>query len=340
MSVWPEKPSTILLADADSGVTNHLGALLESWNYQVEILRDGATAYKRLNGPEPPAIAILDYELPSMKGFEVIAETRRRSRQHAVWLMLMSGTPDLEKIELANGAGVDDFLLKPVNEIDLLVRLRAAERVQHLHHELQEQMDAVRFHASHDSLTSLLNREAMMRILFQETDRVQRMRTPLTLMLIDLDNFSEVNIEYGYGTGDAVLREFAQRLKRYLRSYDILGRCGEDEFLIGLPGCLAEQAVIMAERLQSSVLEKPYHIHRDVFSVTASIGIGTSRGRSPLIVLREAERALGNAKLAGRNCVRYFGQAEEPLPVALPDPEFPASEAEGEVQEHHRINEA
>lgn len=316
MSVLPEKPSTILLADADAGSASALSALLESWNYQVELLTDGAAAYKRLNGPNSPVLAIVDYELPSMKGFEVIAETRRRSRQHAPWLMLMSGAADLEKIEMATKAGVDDFLLKPVNEIDLLVRLRTAERVQHLYHELQEQMDAVRFHASHDSLTGLLNREAMMRLLFQETDRVQRMRTPLTLMLIDLDKFSEINIEFGYGTGDAVLREFAQRLRRYLRSYDILGRCGEDEFLVGLPGCMADQAVIMAERLQNTVLEKPYHIHRDVLQVTASIGLGTSRGRSPLIVLREAERALGNAKLAGRNCVRTYGQPPEP-PILL-----------------------
>jgi two-component system, cell cycle response regulator len=134
----------------------------------------------------------------------------------------------------------------------------------------------------------------------------------LTFMLIDLDKFSEINIECGYGTGDAVLREFAQRLKRYLRSYDILGRCGEDEFLIGLPGCMAEQAAVMAERLQRTVLVKPYHIHRDVLSITASIGIATSRGRSPLVVLREAERALGNAKLAGRDCIRSYDQASEP----------------------------
>src|SRR5271170_2497804 len=329
MSVLPEKPSNILLADADPASAEILRTLLESWNYQVEVLADGAAAYKRLNSPAPPALAIVDYELPSMKGFEVIAETRRRARRHAPWLMLMSGAADLEKIEIATKAGVDDFLLKPVNEIDLLVRLRTAERVQHLYHELQEQMEAVRFHASHDSLTGLLNREAMMRLLFQETDRVQRMRTPLTLMLIDLDKFSEVNIEFGYGTGDAVLREFTQRLRRYLRSYDVLGRCGEDEFLVGLPGCMIDHAILMAERLQNSVLEKPYHIHRDVLNVTASIGLATSRGRSPLIVLREAEKALGNAKLAGRNCVRAYGQQSEPAPLLqpndLPDSDQPIS---------------
>lgn len=310
MSVLPEKPSSILLADADLVSASILSALLTSWNYQVEMFTDGVAAFKRLNSVDPPALAIVDYDLPSMKGFEVIAQIRRRSLRQATWLMLMSSAADLETIEMAHKAGVDDFLLKPVNETDLLVRLRTAERVQHLHYALQEQMEAVRFHASHDNLTGLPNREAVMRQLFQETDRAQRMRTSLTLMLIDLDKFSELNIEFGYGTGDAVLREFSQRLRRYLRSYDIVGRCGEDEYLVGLPGCAIDQAIIMAERLQSTTLKKPYHIHRDMLSVTASIGIATSRGRSPLIVLREAERALSNAKLAERNCVRAYTQLE------------------------------
>lgn len=313
MTFFEGKTSTILLADANSESAAALSALLEAWNFRVELWTDGAAAFKRLNGPEAPEIAILDYDLPSMKGFEVIAETRRRSRQRALWLMLMSGSPDPEKIEMATTAGVDDFLLKPINEMDLLIRLRAAERVRHLYQQLQEQMDTVRFYASHDTLTGLLNREAMMRLLFQETDRVQRTRTPLTLMAVDLDKFSEINIEYGYGTGDAVLREFAHRLKRYLRSYDILGHGGEDDFLIGLPGCTAEQAMAMAERLQTSVLNKQYHIHRDVFHVTSSFGIASSRGRSPLIVLKEAERALADAKVAGRNRIHIFGQQSEPL---------------------------
>src|SRR5579862_5393791 len=131
MSVSPEKPSSILLADADPASAEALQTLLESWNYQVEVIADGAAAFKRLNSQDSPALAIIDYELPSMKGFEVIAETRRRSRQHTPWLMLMSGAANLEKIEMASKAGVDDFLLKPVNEVDLLVRLRTAERVQH-----------------------------------------------------------------------------------------------------------------------------------------------------------------------------------------------------------------
>jgi two-component system, cell cycle response regulator len=313
---------TILLADAGHESAFMLRSLLESWDYKVERLEDGPAAFKRLTGQDQPAIALLDYDLPGMTGLEVITEIRRRSAKHTTWFTLMSGSPNPEQVALATAAKVDDFLLKPINELDLLVRLRTAERVQQLYRDLDEQMEAVRFHSSHDNLTTLLNRETMLRQLFQETDRVQRMRTPLTLMLIDLDKFSRINATYGYATGDGVLKEFAHRLKRYLRSYDVLGRCGGDQFLIGLPGCLAEQAALMAERLQQSVLEKPYHIERDIVHLTASIGIATSRGRSPLVVLREAERALGDAKLAGRNCVRCYAQ-QAGTALALETPSEP-----------------
>ncbi|HEX3436368.1 MAG TPA: diguanylate cyclase [Pseudacidobacterium sp.] len=310
MSTQPAKTHSILLADSDMESAASLISLLESWKYQVELLRDGTDAFKRMLAADAPSIAILDNNLPHMSGIDVIAEIKRRMRQYSTWLMLMSGSPDTEIVNTASTAGVDDFLLKPVNEIDLLVRLRTAERVQQLYSEMHEQMNAMHFQASHDTLTGLLNRETVMRHLFQETDRVQRMRTPLCMMLLDLDQFSEINHRYGYNAGDAILKELAQRLKRYLRSYDVLGRCGEDDFLIGLPGCLAEDAVAMAERLKQAVLSKPYHIHRDVIAVSVSIGIATSRGRAPLIVLREAERALTNAKLAGRNNIYFFGQEE------------------------------
>jgi diguanylate cyclase (GGDEF)-like protein len=135
------------------------------------------------------------------------------------------------------------------------------------------------------------------------------MKTPLTLLLLDLDGFSRVNLEYGYEAGDNVLREMANRFRRHLRSYDLIGRCGEDEFLLGLPGCSSEHAVSMSERMVKSVFHKLFDVGYETVSITVSIGLSQSRGRSPLVVLREAERALADAKLAGRNCIRSYAGA-------------------------------
>jgi diguanylate cyclase (GGDEF)-like protein len=319
MTPDPVTRPSILLADSNPKSATVMVQRLESWSYRVETIADGTESFKRLLASDAPDIAILDNDLPSMKGIEVIAEIKRRSRPYSSWLMLMGHTPDGEIIRMATTAGVDDFLLKPVSEMNLLIRLKTAERVQQLYREMQEQMHALHFHASHDPLTGLLNRETTMRQLFQETDRAQRMRTPLCMMLLDLDGFSEINHQYGYSAGDTILKELAQRLKRYMRSYDVLGRCGSDDFLIGLPGCVIEDAMAMAQRLQQTVLAKPYHIHRDFITASASIGIASSRGRLPLIVFREAEDALLQAKMSGKGCIRPSSGTANLPPVKTED---------------------
>jgi len=158
----------------------------------------------------------------------------------------------------------------------------------------------------HDPLTGLWSRDSLLRLLFPETDRVQRMGTPLAFLLLDLDHFTRVNAEFGRATGDKVLRELAHRLRRCLRSYDLLGRSDEDAFLVALPGCDSDQARHLASRVRTIILHKPFTAGSVSIALTASIGIAHSRGRSPLVVLREAESALAEAKLGGRNCEREY----------------------------------
>ena len=306
----------ILIVSADEKTTPGLKDILQDWRYPVQVVADGVEAGRVLTGQTPPGIALIDAVLPSMGGAELVAEVRRRARKNPAWTMLMSEGVNLETVASATEAGVDDLLLKPVDLLDLRVRLRVAERVQALRNDLEEQTKAVRFHASHDSLTGLWNRESLLSLLFPETDRVQRMRTPLTLLLLDLDRFGNVNFEYGYETGDKILQELANRFRRFLRSYDLIGRCGEDEFLIALPGCTSDQAQMMATRLKETVLQKPFMAGRDMITLTASIGIAQSKGRSPLVVLREVERALQDAKACGRNAIREYSVASPVQPEA------------------------
>ena len=318
----------ILIVSTDDDACFRLRDALREWRYPVQALDDAAQALKVLTGHTPPAIALIDAKLPSTSGLELAAEARRRagktSTASPAWTMLLCDQVDVETVASATEAGVDDLMLKPVDISDLRVRLRVAERVQALAAQLDEQTRAVRFHASHDSLTGLWNRESLLNLLFPETDRVQRMRTPLTLLLLDLDHFAGINTEFGYETGDKILQELANRFRRFLRSYDLIGRCGEDEFLFALPGCTADQAAMMALRLKQTVLQKPFSAGRDMITLSASMGIAQSKGRSPLVVLREVERALRDAKASGRNAIREYS-------VASPVQPLPCTEAEGRV---------
>ena len=311
----------VLVASGDPVITHALEPMLTLWNYSPQLVADGFEALRILTGDEAPEIALLDSSLPQIGGIELAAEARVKAAsgapKHTCWTMLLCSEVNAETIAGAADAGIDDLLLKPVQPTDLRIRLGVAERVQALKAQLDAQQNAVRFHASHDNLTGLWNRDSLLRMLFPETDRVQRLKTPLALMLLDLDHFSRVNQSYGYEAGDKILQELANRFRRYLRSYDLIGRCGEDEFLAALPGCTTDEALMLASRLKKNILHKPFAIGRELLSITASIGIADSKGRSPLVVLREAEQALAQAKLAGRSCERPFTQPESQMAPAV-----------------------
>jgi len=312
----------VMIACSEPAPIDFLATTLESWHYQVEVAHNGMDARLRLEGPNAPVISLIDMDLSGPAAVEIVSEVRLRLEERRTWVIFFSGRASRDRVRAALECGGDDFLFMASDPgdlaADLKVRIRVAERVLALSSRVQKQSAELRYHVSHDGLTGLWNREALLSLIFQETDRVQRMKSPLALLLLDLDDFSRVNHDYGYETGDRVLIELANRFRRQLRSYDLIGRCGEDEFLLALPGCTLEQAIVLGDRIRESILGRPFALDRDATTLNASFGAAISRGRSPLVVLREAERALAQAKLAGKNCVRGDG------PNLLPDEPLPA----------------
>lgn len=316
----------VLVATGDRALDGRIAEMLAALRYCSQSAGDNVETLRVLLSADPPEIALL-----GENGLEVAAEVKRRHSIKQTWIILLTGAADPKTVSLAADSGVDDLLLcdgsgsdepigAPVNEADLRVRLGVAARVQEMGRELPNHSShlapnrgtvyqGASPHASRDPLTGLWDRESLLALLFPETDRVQRMGTPLTFMLLDLDYFGRVNDEYGAQTGDQILQELAARLRRYLRSYDLLGRSGDDEFLVALPGCNLEQALGLAARIRTELLHRPFAAGHDAITLTASIGLAQSRGRSPLVALQEAKRAVAAAKLGGRNCEREF-----PLP--------------------------
>jgi diguanylate cyclase (GGDEF)-like protein len=174
---------------------------------------------------------------------------------------------------------------------------------------LVEKLDAVqqRYAAliSTDELTRLRNRRYVMRRLEEECERADRLGEPLSILLIDLDHFKQVNDTFGHPFGDQVLRRVANRMKSGLRRYDVLGRIGGEEFLIISPGATLEEAMALAERVRAQI-ETVNVIDGDKeCSVTVSIGVtsfSTMEG-TPELLMRKADAALYRAKDQGRNRV-------------------------------------
>ncbi|HTU49734.1 MAG TPA: diguanylate cyclase [Acidobacteriaceae bacterium] len=305
----------ILLAEENEEHRAQLQEYLNRLHYSVEVHSSGLTALQRLQERDTPCMALLSSSLPQMTGLEVGLEIRRRSRRRQLWLMLMSGNPRPDEVIMATNAGIDEFLAKPVDFQDLRMRIRTGERVQNLYAELSDSAMAMEFHCTHDPLTGTWRREAILDLIFKETDRVQRLQVPVGILLLDVDGFGGLNLRYSSKAGDTLLKLLANRLRRQLRSYDTLGRYADDEFVIMLPGCSAAEAAAKAEKIRLAVENRPFVIDGNAIPITACLSVAVSSGRSPLIVLREAERALSQAKQQGPNSVRIVGEITSIEPV-------------------------
>jgi len=132
------------------------------------------------------------------------------------------------------------------------------------------------------------------------------MHTPLSLILLDVDDFGHWNSRLGNDACDDLLCQVARRLGQLLRSYDLLGRPGKDEFLALLPGCGAEEARLLAERIRAEVFCRPFRVEDESIRLSACFGIASSSGRSPVVVLRQAETALQWARTSGPESIQSY----------------------------------
>jgi diguanylate cyclase (GGDEF)-like protein/PAS domain S-box-containing protein len=193
---------------------------------------------------------------------------------------------------------------KPVGIIGIgrnITRLKETES------ELHAAKDALRFKATHDSLTTLLNREAILELLERELARTSREKGCISVLMADLDHFKNVNDLFGHPVGDEVLRETAGRLVRAVRTYDLVGRYGGEEFLVILSQCAGADSMVRADEIRESVSVSPMATESGPVPVTISMGVLTSREwgyPAADVVLREVDAALYAAKAAGRNRCR------------------------------------
>ena len=169
----------------------------------------------------------------------------------------------------------------------------------------------LRYQASHDGLTGLWNRRALLEFLRRELERVRRHGSSVGILLLDLDHFKSVNDTRGHLAGDAVLREIGLRISGAIRPYDVAGRYGGEEFLIVLPECGREETERTAERIRLVISETPFSVARPSLSLTASLGaaVAVDSAQDATVLLHRADQALYEAKSAGRNCTRLFGAA-------------------------------
>jgi len=311
-----EEKIKILVVDDDKTICLLLQKFLESLGHSVAIANDGHQGLA-LALEFKPHIVITDIMMPNRDGLQLIKSLRETDMGRFFYIIVLTMLDDKDKLAEAFTLGADDYVSKPVDKKILQARLMGGVRIireqQDLRRELgdlqhrllelsianqQAQQDALT-----DSLTGLFNRRHAMERLSQEWSSSARSNQPLSLLMIDIDHFKEINDAYGHDMGDMVLRQFANILRERGRVADIPCRIGGERFLILAPGTNLDGAKRLAERIRNSVQEKTITLSEGELRLMVSIGVAEKSASFENVdeLMKAVDQALHQARKAGRN---------------------------------------
>lgn len=325
----------ILVVDNSSDMRNLLKRFLEVGGFQPVVTATSAReAFRMLEqANSDPAerirLVLMDIQMPDLNGIEACSALRADSRFRELPVLMVTSQPEDQDLQSAFTAGAWDYIRKPVNRSVLLARVQAALRLQEemeqrrareaellrVKSELERLNIELRHQATRDGLTGIANRRRFEEHLTDEWRRAQRMGTPLTLGMIDVDCFKPFNDWYGHQAGDECLRAISRALEGTVRrAGELLARYGGEEFAVILPNTDQAEALQAAERLRRSVeaMNLPHATSQVRDRVTISVGVATRvppLGEDSASLLGDADAALYQAKQAGRN--RVVGATSE-----------------------------
>jgi two-component system chemotaxis response regulator CheY len=300
----------VLIVDDDPNLRLVLKYQITRAGHQVDEAADGQAAWELLQH-EPIRLVITDWMMPNLSGPELIQLIRATDFHSYIYIIMLTAKEGKSDVIEGLEAGADDYLKKPFDAGELMARIKIGERILGLETRLQEL-------ATHDPLTSLLNRRALYHHAEAELNRSRRDGTPMSLVLLDVDHFKTVNDRFGHLIGDQALKLVADILTNHRRPYDWVGRWGGEEFVVVLPNTTQAEAHLVAERMREGVAAATLPIpDGQQLEMRASLGVTSIRlTTAPFasldILVQQADEALYRAKRAGRNCVCVFWPDEAP----------------------------
>jgi putative two-component system response regulator len=325
----------VIIVDDDVVTREMIMDFLTAHGFEAASFDDPRKAMESIK-EQRPRLIISDWEMPHMDGLEFCRQVRAMAQGGHVHFVMLTVHASKEELCKAFDAGVDDFLAKPFDEVELMARLRSGLRTAAFYDEVLRQTQGSRqlneqlMNLNHrlenlaitDDLTGLYNRREAMRRMEEQWSLSDRYQRPLTMVTLDIDHFKQINDQHGHSAGDMVLREVSAVLSSCVRNTDTVCRIGGEEFLIILPAQSMAEAELCAQRCRTMVAAKEFNYLGRILKTTVSAGLASRRADILCCadLLAEADKALYEAKRAGRNTVQrgrnQRGSGESANPAA------------------------
>ena len=302
---------SILLVEDDEKDAKLIQSYLYGEPYQIKLVKDGEETLSCVE-QEKIDLIMLDILLPGINGFEVCRRLKKNDRTRNIQIVAITSLGDLESKIKGLELGADDYLVKPINRHELGVRVKALIKKKAYLDSLHTNYEIAVHSAITDKLTGLYNQAYFKHFLDFEVRRSLRQKTPVTLLMIDVDDFKQYNDGLGHLAGDGILMELGELIRTNIRDIDLAARYGGEEFAVVLPNTAIDEAEMSAERIRQIVHGHTFsHIESSSMknlSISAGLAIYPYDADSVDGLILQADSALYQAKKAGKNRVCLYNR--------------------------------
>ena len=293
----------ILIVD-DSITTIRLLADLLSNTAEVFFVTDGKETLDKTKEISP-ALILLDVEMPEVSGYDVGRMLKQDPATSDIPFLFITARSDGEDEEKGLRLGAVDYISKPIVPAVVCARVQLQLKLQYMTEQLRKANTNLLQLANRDSLTDVFNRRRFMELANSSFALSRRSSSPLSLIMLDVDHFKQINDRYGHDSGDITLIELVRVCSDVLREVDVLGRIGGEEFAILLPDTQQDGAYCVAERLRQKIADIRISHDDQQFGITVSMGISELAAEKDTVhqLMKRADDALYKSKRDGRNSV-------------------------------------
>jgi two-component system cell cycle response regulator len=312
LSVEAFEPARILLLEDNSLAAGKIAQILAPITQILTTVKTNAEAHAEATA-ELFDLVIVSMSLDQDDPLRLVSRFRAAGATRQLPILLVAEDGDYPRLAKGLDIGANDYVIRPLDRNELIVRARGQIKRKRLQEELLHNYKRGMALALTDGLTGLYNRRYLSAHLETLLAHATGPLKGVSLIMFDIDHFKQINDTYGHAAGDEVLIEMAKRALGNVRGFDLIARYGGEEFIVVMPESTLANAAVTAERLRRTVTDKPFVVSasQGQIEVTISVGVACCTGdlpKTPAELLKEVDDALYAAKNGGRNIVKVFGE--------------------------------